>query len=231
MDTAIKLVLVAVVVVWLALIVWTFMDARRRIADRFLVGCATLGALFPFIGSLIYLIVRPPELLADVHERELEVAAAEARLAQAKAATCPHCDTPTQPDFLRCPGCLRKLREACPSCSRPLDQGWRICPYCEADPLKPAATRSSAPTRRRRTSASAKTGETDSVTKADSPKAAAKTPAKATTKAAAKRSTRRAPAPASASDAGAAESAPAKRPARSQPSADTDASPETDPTA
>ncbi|MCW3017958.1 MAG: zinc ribbon protein, partial [Solirubrobacterales bacterium] len=36
-------------------------------------------------------------------------------------------------DFIRCPSCLRKLKERCASCSRPLDQAWTICPYCEAD--------------------------------------------------------------------------------------------------
>ena len=46
-----------------------------------LVGCATAASLFPFVGTVIYLIVRPPEYLEDVRERELEIAAAEARLA------------------------------------------------------------------------------------------------------------------------------------------------------
>ena len=34
---------------------------------------------------------------------------------------------------MRCPSCLRKLKERCANCSRPLDQAWTICPYCEAD--------------------------------------------------------------------------------------------------
>jgi len=226
-DTAIKLVLVAVVVIWLALVVWTFLDARRRIADRFLVGCATLGALFPFIGSLVYLIVRPPELLADVEERELEIAAAEARLAQLKATTCPHCDTPTRSDFLRCPGCLRKLREACPHCSKALNPEWRICPYCEADPLKAPAAKSPAPTRRRRTATSANTGETDAVTKSEPAKATTK----ATTKAAAKRNTRHKPSDGAGPDSGTSSTAPPKRPARSRSASDADSSPEAEPTA
>ena len=46
-----------------------------------LVGCATAASVFPFIGTIVYLIVRPPEFLDDVRERELEMAAAEARLA------------------------------------------------------------------------------------------------------------------------------------------------------
>jgi hypothetical protein len=46
---------------------------------------------------------------------------------------CPHCDYRIERDFIRCPSCLRKLKERCSNCSRPLDQAWTICPYCEAD--------------------------------------------------------------------------------------------------
>ena len=67
--------------IYFALIYWTWADARRRIADPMLVACATAASLFPFIGTIVYLIVRPPEFLDDVRERQLEMAAAEARLA------------------------------------------------------------------------------------------------------------------------------------------------------
>ena len=81
LNLAVNLLLLFLVVIWLALVYWTWADARRRIADPMLVGCATAAALFPFIGTIIYLIVRPPEFLDDVRERELEMAAAQARLA------------------------------------------------------------------------------------------------------------------------------------------------------
>ena len=88
----VDLAVVVLGVIWLALIYWTFADARRRIADSLLVGCATVAAFFPFIGTIIYMIVRPPEYLEDVHERDLEIQAAEARLAQIGLHTCPYCD-------------------------------------------------------------------------------------------------------------------------------------------
>ena len=66
--------------IWLALVYWTYADARRRIDDPMLVGCATAASLFPFVGTIVYTIVRPPEYLDDVRERELEMQAAEARL-------------------------------------------------------------------------------------------------------------------------------------------------------
>jgi Double zinc ribbon len=115
-----------------------------------LIACATAASLFPFVGTIVYMIVRPPEYLDDVRERELEMQAAEARLAQVGFHLCPHCDYEVKDDFLRCPSCLRKLKDPCHNCGKPLDPVWKICPYCEAEiaPITTAARRSS---RRRRT--------------------------------------------------------------------------------
>jgi hypothetical protein len=134
LNLAVKLLLLFLAAIWLALVFWTFADARRRIADPLLVACATAASLFfPFLGTIVYAIVRPPEFLADVHERELEIAAAEARLHQAEGMHCPHCDFEIEKTFLRCPSCLRRLKEPCTTCGRPLDPRWKICPYCEAE--------------------------------------------------------------------------------------------------
>src|SRR3954447_15952557 len=134
LNLAVKLLLLFLAAIWLALVFWTFADARRRIADPLLVACATAASLFfPFLGTIVYAIVRPPEFLADVHERELEIAAAEARLHQVEGMHCPHCDFEVEKTFLRCPSCLRRLKEPCTVCGKPLDPRWKICPYCEAE--------------------------------------------------------------------------------------------------
>jgi hypothetical protein len=133
LDTAVKLLILFLVVVWLSLIYYTYSDARRRIADPMLVGCAAAAALFPYVGTIVYMIVRPPEFLDDVRERELEMAASEARLHSLDYLLCPHCEGEVEKDFLRCPHCLRKLKDSCVSCAKPLDPEWKICPYCEAE--------------------------------------------------------------------------------------------------
>jgi hypothetical protein len=133
LNLAVNLLLLFLVVMWLALVYWTFADARRRIADPLLVGCATAASLFPFVGTIVYLIVRPPEFLEDVRERELEIAAAEARLASIEHLACPYCGFEVEKAFLRCPSCLRRLKEPCAVCGNPLDPHWKICPYCEAE--------------------------------------------------------------------------------------------------
>jgi double zinc ribbon protein len=153
LNLAVNLLILVLIVIWLALIYWTFADARRRIADPLLVGCATAASLFPFVGTIVYLIVRPPEYLEDVRERELEIAAAEARLASLEHHHCPYCGFEVEKDFLRCPSCLRRLREPCAVCAKPLDPRWKICPYCEAEVGQaPAEAR---PRRTRRTAAAA----------------------------------------------------------------------------
>jgi hypothetical protein len=133
LNLAVNLLLLFLVVLWIALIFWTHSDAKRRIGDPMLVGCATVAAFFPFVGTIVYMVVRPPEYLEDVHERELEIAAAEARLAAAHEHACPYCEYPVERAFLRCPSCLRRLKEPCGTCGKPLDPRWKICPYCEAE--------------------------------------------------------------------------------------------------
>jgi RNA polymerase subunit RPABC4/transcription elongation factor Spt4 len=132
LNLAVNMLILFLVVIWLALIYWTYMDAMRRIEDPMLVICATAASVFPFVGTILYVIVRPPEYLEDVRERELEMQAAEARLAETGYQLCPHCDHEVKDDFLRCPSCMRKLREPCNTCGRPLDPDWKLCPYCES---------------------------------------------------------------------------------------------------
>ncbi|HEX5310150.1 MAG TPA: zinc ribbon domain-containing protein [Solirubrobacteraceae bacterium] len=133
MSLAIDLLILFLVVLYGSLVYWTYADARRRIADPMLIACATGASLFPFVGTIVYMILRPPEYLDDVRERELDLQAAEARLHEVEHTLCPHCDYRIERDYIRCPSCLRKLKERCSSCSRPLDRSWTICPYCEAE--------------------------------------------------------------------------------------------------
>ena len=131
-NLAINLLILFLVIIWLAMIYWTRADAKRRIADPVLVVCATAAALFPFIGTIVYMIVRPPEYLDDIRERELEMAASEARIAQLSYFACQHCGQEVEKDFVICPSCHSRLRDPCPNCNRPLEMTWSVCPYCEA---------------------------------------------------------------------------------------------------
>jgi hypothetical protein len=149
LGLVVNLLILFLIVVYLALIYWTYLDARRRIEDPVLIACATAASVFPYLGTVVYTILRPPEFLEDREERELELRAAELELRQRVENSCPHCEYPIERTYLRCPNCERRLRNPCRKCHKPLDPRWGICPYCEtqvrrqqrSDPRRAAAAR------------------------------------------------------------------------------------------
>jgi len=150
------------IVFWLGLAYWIYRDARRRIHDPWLIGSAgLLGIVVPYLGAAIYVLVRPPETLADAHVRELEVRTLALRLNRTSD-RCHVCHAETESNYLVCPVCTTQLRQACQSCNAALDPLWQLCPYCTtptaaptlepvADDLDAALARETTP-RRRRTS-------------------------------------------------------------------------------
>ena len=60
------------------------------------------------------MLFRPPEYLDDVRERELEIKAIESRLGGHEV-HCKVCGCEVDADFLVCPVCTTKLRQACTS--------------------------------------------------------------------------------------------------------------------
>src|SRR3954463_1052251 len=166
LNLVVQLLLLFLIAVWAALVFWTYADARRRIEDPMLIGCAAAASFFfPFVGTIVYMIVRPPEYIEDVRERELEIAAASARLQQVEQLACPYCDFEIEKTFLRCPSCLRRLKEPCGTCGRPLDPRWKICPYCEAEVGQPSP-RQARRARRTATPPATPTQQRPSVTRA-----------------------------------------------------------------
>jgi hypothetical protein len=156
LGLVVNLLILFLIVVYLALIYWTYLDARRRIEDPVLIACATAASVFPYLGTVVYTILRPPEFLEDREERELELRAAELELRQRIENSCPHCEYPIEKTYLRCPNCERRLRNPCRKCHKPLDPRWGICPYCETevrrqrpDARRTPTTRSNRPTGQR----------------------------------------------------------------------------------
>src|ERR671923_1444417 len=131
LNLFVNLLVLFLVVVWIALVAWTYLDAKRRIRDPVLVACATGASLFPYVGTVVYSILRPPEYLEEAHERELEIRAAELRVKQLEEQSCPSCGYPIERTYLRCPSCRTRVKDPCESCQKPIDPRWTICPYCE----------------------------------------------------------------------------------------------------
>jgi RNA polymerase subunit RPABC4/transcription elongation factor Spt4 len=115
------------IVLTIALVFWTYRDAKSRGAMGWFWALVVL--VFNIFGWLIYLVVRPPELEADARERDLEIRAKEISL-QRDLESCPACYKPVEKDFLICPYCMKKLKKACIECEKPLKLNWNVCPYC-----------------------------------------------------------------------------------------------------
>ena len=124
-------------ILWLVLIYWTYLDARRRGANRLAWPLATI--LFPFVATFVYLLARPPEYTVDRWEGRLKRELLEETLAARRKSACPGCSRRVEPNFLACPDCGQALREPCVRCGRALDPDWRLCPYCPARTV-PAGT-------------------------------------------------------------------------------------------
>ena len=69
LGLVINLLVLFLIVVYFALIYWTYLDAKRRIEDPVLIACATAASVFPFVGTVVYTILRPPEFREDREER------------------------------------------------------------------------------------------------------------------------------------------------------------------
>lgn len=143
----VNLLILFLIVVWIALIAWTYLDARRRISDPVLIACATGASLFPYVGTIIYTILRPPEFLDDARERELEMKASQLRVRQLEEQSCPNCGFPIERSYLRCPSCRVRVKDPCDSCGKPIDPRWTLCPYCETPVRRSAEAAARRPSR------------------------------------------------------------------------------------
>ena len=115
-----------VVALYLLSVVYVFIDAKRRGVQAF--WAWGLLALFPFVGLMAYIVMRPASYVADREEQELDMALRERQLAQ--YGSCPNCGTTIEKDFIVCPVCNTQVRNVCPTCKRPLEAHWKVCPFC-----------------------------------------------------------------------------------------------------
>ena len=119
-------------VLWVATAYFVWRDARRRsTSPLFHLVALLLGFIPPFLGALIYLVIRPPQTLDE--ERALELEEQSLRdLDREEVAVrpCPTCGREIDADFIVCPHCRTQFARRCGSCDRVLRLGWPVCPYC-----------------------------------------------------------------------------------------------------
>ncbi len=130
------LVLVALiayaVVLWVATAYFVWRDARRRSPSAlFSLLALVLGFIPPFLGALVYLVIRPPRTLDD--ERALALEERTLREMDGDQFTtrpCPSCGREIEAEFIICPFCSTQFARRCRNRDHVLRLGWAVCPYC-----------------------------------------------------------------------------------------------------
>ena len=98
---ALTAVIIYLIVLCLALVFYVWRDARRRSTSWLFVGFATLLALLPFFGPLVYLVLRPPLTLEEQRAQELEEQALADPVEEAAATRpCPSCGREIEQEFI-----------------------------------------------------------------------------------------------------------------------------------
>jgi len=138
-------VIIYIAVLWLALGFFVVRDARHRShSESFTVIAVLLGFLPPFLGALIYFVLRPPRTLEEERVREIEEQALlEPAYDTVLLRPCPTCGRDIEQEFIICPYCRTQFARRCASCDRSLRLGWSVCPYCAADVGTHALSRAS----------------------------------------------------------------------------------------
>lgn len=114
---------------WLSLVIWAYRDMRLRSRDPFAYFLAALVvAVLPIVGILVYLILRPPQTLAQAYQQMLEE---EALLQEIEnRPVCPGCSRTVDKNWLVCAYCHTRLKKACPDCNSLMELQWTLCPFC-----------------------------------------------------------------------------------------------------
>lgn len=117
------------VALWVALIIWTNRDSRRRVRNKWVnLLAAILVAVLTIPGIVVYLILRPQKTLEEEYQQTLEEEALLQTIEDRDL--CPGCERHVKADWLLCPTCQTNLRKTCLQCGKIMELPWNICPFC-----------------------------------------------------------------------------------------------------
>ena len=94
----------SLIIYWLLLPLWVFMDARKREFKAPL--WAILVLITNAVGLIIYLVVRP------------------------EFPKCKNCGEQLNNRFVICPYCGIQNKLLCSACKQIIEESWVVCPYC-----------------------------------------------------------------------------------------------------
>jgi len=121
---------------WIAMGIWAFNDIRSRSRDWLAIVLAVVLVLvFPIIGWILYMMIRPKATLAEVYDRALEEETLLRELEE--TLTCQTCGIPVKDNWVYCPNCHNQLQHSCTTCGTLARNEWDICVNCGAPQRAP----------------------------------------------------------------------------------------------
>jgi uncharacterized Zn finger protein (UPF0148 family) len=122
---AFTLVIIVIALLYILSIIWTVRDSYLRGTNPQIWG---LIALIPFLGCMVYAMMRPPLYASDREEQNIGLLLQQRELMA--YGECPKCGYPTERDYVLCPNCHTRLKNQCSNCMHTLEPEWAVCPYC-----------------------------------------------------------------------------------------------------
>ena len=123
------LFIVALVVFWLVIIGWVWVDSSERTSKKGLkIGYILLVIFFNIFGLIIYLIIRPSETIEEIYWEDLD--RRYLKYETSELGDCPRCGSQLYPGYVFCTNCGYRLKVKCPQCGVLIDKDHVFCEYC-----------------------------------------------------------------------------------------------------
>ena len=123
------LFVVALVVFWLVIIGWVWIDSSERTSKKGLkIGYILLVIFFNIFGLIIYLIIRPSETIEEIYWEDLE--RRYLKYETSELGDCPRCGSQLYPGYVFCTNCGYRLKVKCTQCGVLIDKDHVFCEYC-----------------------------------------------------------------------------------------------------
>ena len=121
---------ILLVAIWVALIYWTFQDAKKRYKEIYpWIIFSTLVFLGGIFGIIIYLIIRPSETINEKQDQVLERDMIK-DFSESEKIKCLGCKKEVLVAFNFCPHCQEKLKHQCSQCDEYVEFDHSFCPAC-----------------------------------------------------------------------------------------------------
>lgn len=123
------LFVVVLIVFWLVVIGWVWIDSSERTSKKGLkIGYVLLVLFLNIFGLIIYLIIRPGETIEEIYWEDL--GRRYLKYETSELGDCPRCGSQLYPGYVFCTSCGYRLKVKCPQCGVLIDKDHMFCEYC-----------------------------------------------------------------------------------------------------